>query len=75
MTLVDPFTLMDQIDPEQFDKVLSYIKSGNESGATLETGGNRIGSTGYFVEPTVFSNVTVKRLSYVPSHHFFTEAA
>lgn len=47
-----------QIDPEQFDKVLSYIKSGNESGATLETGGNRIGSTGYFVEPTVFSNVT-----------------
>lgn len=47
-----------QIDTEQFNKVLSYIKSGNESGATLETGGNRIGSKGYFVEPTVFSNVS-----------------
>nr|AAZ79356.1 aldehyde dehydrogenase [Vitis pseudoreticulata] len=46
-----------QIDPEQFAKVLRYIKSGVESNATLECGGGRIGSKGYFVQPTVFSNV------------------
>lgn len=62
---------MDQIDTEQFNKVLSYIKSGNESGATLETGGNRIGSKGYFVQPTVFSNVSVKPLPYIQVTLFF----
>ncbi|RRT63336.1 hypothetical protein B296_00019881, partial [Ensete ventricosum] len=33
-----------QIDEEQFNKVLRYIKSGVDSGATLVTGGDRIGS-------------------------------
>ncbi|KAA0057877.1 aldehyde dehydrogenase family 2 member B4 [Cucumis melo var. makuwa] len=46
-----------QIDLEQFEKVLRYIKSGIESNATLECGGGRLGSKGYFIEPTVFSNV------------------
>lgn len=46
-----------QIDPEQFNKILGYIKSGTESGATLETGGDRLGSKGYYIKPTVFSNV------------------
>ncbi|XP_023004848.1 aldehyde dehydrogenase family 2 member B4, mitochondrial-like [Cucurbita maxima] len=46
-----------QIDSEQFAKVLRYIKSGIESDATLECGGDRLGSKGYFVQPTVFSNV------------------
>ncbi len=46
-----------QIDPEQFAKVLRYIKSGVESNAKLECGGGRFGSKGYFVQPTVFSNV------------------
>ncbi|KAL5813919.1 hypothetical protein ACOSQ4_024560 [Xanthoceras sorbifolium] len=46
-----------QIDSEQFQKVLRYIKSGIESNATLECGGDRIGNKGYFVQPTVFSNV------------------
>lgn len=46
-----------QIDSEQFEKVLRYIKSGIESDATLECGGGRLGSKGYFIEPTVFSNV------------------
>ena len=51
--------LMFQIDPEQFNKVLSYIRSGKESGAKLETGGDKIGSRGYYIQPTVFSNVKV----------------
>ncbi|XP_062026015.1 aldehyde dehydrogenase family 2 member B4, mitochondrial [Rosa rugosa] len=46
-----------QIDSEQFQKVLRYIKSGIESTATLECGGERFGSKGYFIQPTVFSNV------------------
>ncbi|KAM7269090.1 hypothetical protein ACFE04_024587 [Oxalis oulophora] len=46
-----------QIDTEQFEKIMKYIKSGTESGATLETGGERLGTKGYYVQPTVFSNV------------------
>ncbi|KAI7734473.1 hypothetical protein M8C21_030281, partial [Ambrosia artemisiifolia] len=46
-----------QIDTEQFEKVLRYIRSGIESNATLECGGDKIGSKGYYIQPTVFSNV------------------
>ncbi|KMT07275.1 hypothetical protein BVRB_6g149050 [Beta vulgaris subsp. vulgaris] len=46
-----------QIDSEQFEKVMQYIKSGIESGAKLETGGERLGSKGFYIQPTVFSNV------------------
>jgi len=48
-----------QIDPEQFEKILRYIKSGIESNAKLECGGDKIGSKGYFIQPTVFSDVKV----------------
>jgi len=47
-----------QVSEAQMNKVLSFIKSGHEEGATLAAGGKRIGTTGYFVEPTVFTNVT-----------------
>ncbi|KAL0004169.1 hypothetical protein SO802_011730 [Lithocarpus litseifolius] len=46
-----------QIDDDQFNKILKYIKSGVESGATLESGGERLGDKGYYIKPTVFSNV------------------
>ncbi|XP_076947661.1 aldehyde dehydrogenase family 2 member B4, mitochondrial-like [Bidens hawaiensis] len=46
-----------QIDTEQYEKILRYIKSGIESNATLECGGDKIGSKGYYIQPTVFSNV------------------
>ncbi|XP_068637819.1 aldehyde dehydrogenase family 2 member B4, mitochondrial-like [Aristolochia californica] len=46
-----------QIDTEQFEKVMRYIKAGVESGATLESGGNKLGDRGFFIQPTVFSNV------------------
>ncbi|RZC85587.1 hypothetical protein C5167_041770 [Papaver somniferum] len=42
---------------EQFEKVMNYIKSGIESGATIETGGERFGDKGFYIQPTVFSNV------------------
>ncbi|WOL13801.1 aldehyde dehydrogenase family 2 member B7, mitochondrial [Canna indica] len=46
-----------QIDEEQFNKILRYIKYGVDSGATLVTGGDRIGSKGYYIQPTIFSDV------------------
>jgi aldehyde dehydrogenase (NAD+) len=46
------------VDQEQYDRVLSYIDSGKQQGAKLCTGGNPIGDKGYFVEPTVFADVT-----------------
>lgn len=47
-----------QIDQDMVDKIMSLINSGKQEGAIVEAGGNRTGNTGYFVEPTVFSNVT-----------------
>lgn len=43
---------------EQFEKVLNLIESGKKEGAKVEAGGSKMGNTGYFVYPTVFSNVT-----------------
>lgn len=47
-----------QVSQEQMDKVLRYVALGREEGATLTTGGRRHGSQGFFVEPTIFDNVT-----------------
>jgi len=49
-----------QIDQQQTDKILELIESGKKEGATLETGGKRVGDKGFFIEPTVFSNVDDK---------------
>lgn len=38
-------------------KVLKMIKSGERDGASLLLGGKRIGKTGYFIQPTIFSDV------------------
>lgn len=46
-----------QVDEEQFNKILGYIESGKQEGATLSCGGARVGDKGYFVQPTVFSEV------------------
>ena len=59
------------MDSEQFKKILKYIKHGVESGATLQAGGDRFGSKGYYIQPTVFSdvkvskqNISLKQLNY-----------
>ena len=46
------------VSEEQMNKVLSYIKKGVDEGAKLMTGGKRHGNKGWFVEPTVFADVT-----------------
>ncbi|XP_012942591.1 aldehyde dehydrogenase, mitochondrial [Aplysia californica] len=60
----DPFDPLTQqgplVDRKQFDKVLHYMKRGKEEGATLVFGGERVGSQGFFVQPTVFADVEDK---------------
>ncbi|XP_048811738.1 retinal dehydrogenase 2 isoform X2 [Lagopus muta] len=47
-----------QIDKKQYNKILELIQSGITEGAKLECGGKGLGRKGFFIEPTVFSNVT-----------------
>ncbi|CAL0323982.1 unnamed protein product [Lupinus luteus] len=57
----DPFDPKVQQGPQtskaQFDKILSYIEHGKKEGATLLTGGKKVGNKGYYIEPTIFTNV------------------
>jgi len=46
-----------QIDDEQFNKILRYIRYGVDGGATLVTGGDRLGDKGFYIQPTIFSDV------------------
>jgi aldehyde dehydrogenase (NAD+) len=46
-----------QVSQEQMDKILGYVQLGQKQGATLLTGGHRVGDKGFFVEPTIFDNV------------------
>ncbi|PON73317.1 Succinylglutamate-semialdehyde dehydrogenase [Parasponia andersonii] len=60
-TVGDPFDPQvrqgPQVDKVQFEKVLSYIEHGKREGATLLTGGKAIGDKGYYIEPTIFTDV------------------
>jgi len=46
-----------QVDDAQFDKVMTYIESGKQEGAKMLCGGDRVGSRGFFIRPTVFADV------------------
>jgi len=47
-----------QVSQLQYDRIMSYIEEGKKEGAKIETGGGRHGDKGYFIQPTIFSNVT-----------------
>ncbi|EDO45538.1 predicted protein [Nematostella vectensis] len=60
-TVGDPFDSVEQgpqIDQEQFDKIMDLIESGKKEGAKMQCGGARHGNKGFFIQPTVFSDVT-----------------
>ncbi len=60
---LDPKTRLGAIvDQVQMNTVLNFIESGRKDGANLRVGGRRVReeSGGYFVEPTVFDNVTMQ---------------
>ncbi|THU91051.1 aldehyde dehydrogenase [Dendrothele bispora CBS 962.96] len=44
-----------QISDNQFKRVMGYIDSGKADGATMLTGGERIGSEGFYIKPTIFT--------------------
>lgn len=44
-----------QVSQTQFDRIMGYIKSGKEEGATVHIGGERHGNEGYFIQPTIFT--------------------
>ncbi|XP_074570875.1 aldehyde dehydrogenase family 2 member C4-like [Curcuma longa] len=46
-----------QIDERQFEKVLRYIELGKQEGATLVAGGKPCGEKGFYIEPTIFTDV------------------
>jgi len=61
--LGDPLDEATQMGPlvsaAQLDKVLAYIETAKAEGATLVCGGGRAAlNTGYYVQPTVFADVT-----------------
>ena len=45
------------ISRKQMERVVNYIDIGRQEGARLVTGGSRVGDRGYFVQPTIFSDV------------------
>ncbi|KAJ8477251.1 hypothetical protein OPV22_020978 [Ensete ventricosum] len=46
-----------QVDKKQFEKVLKYIDHGQREGATILTGGKPCGEKGFYIEPTIFTDV------------------
>ena len=46
------------VTQEHFDKVTSYFDIAREDGATVAAGGEVVGTQGYFVRPTLFTNAT-----------------
>src|SRR6266705_1754733 len=59
---LDPKTRLGAIvSQEQMQTVLSYVETGKREGAKLIAGGNRVsvdGGKGFFLEPTIFGDVT-----------------
>jgi 5-carboxymethyl-2-hydroxymuconic-semialdehyde dehydrogenase len=57
-----PLDLATEIGPlvteEHYNKVTSYFDIAQEDGATIAAGGQTVGSEGYFVRPTLFTNAT-----------------
>ena len=45
------------VSEEQFERVTGFLNSGKEQGAKFGAGGERFSDRGYFVKPTVMSNV------------------
>jgi len=46
-----------QVNKEQFDKIMGYIDTGKKQGAQCLSGGKRFGEKGFYVEPTLFTDV------------------
>jgi len=54
----DPMAQGPVVDDIQFKRVQSYIERGKKEGARLAAGGRVAHGSGFFIEPTVFADVT-----------------
>lgn len=45
-------------DEDRYNRMLNFIDNGKKQGARLDYGGKRFGNQGWYIEPTIFSNVT-----------------
>ncbi|KAG6916526.1 hypothetical protein DXG01_006467 [Tephrocybe rancida] len=45
-----------QVSQIQYDRIMGYIDSGRQQGATVHLGGDRFGTEGYFINPTIFTD-------------------
>jgi aldehyde dehydrogenase (NAD+) len=64
MIVGDPFDPKTRMGPlvskEQFERVVNYVELGKREGARLAAGGECLPTKGYFVAPTVFTDVDNK---------------
>ncbi|GAA0825345.1 aldehyde dehydrogenase family protein [Streptosporangium amethystogenes subsp. fukuiense] len=62
MRIGDGFDPETQIGPlvskEHLERVTGYLRSGVEQGATVLSGGETVGDRGFYLQPTVFTDVT-----------------
>ncbi|MCC6574690.1 MAG: aldehyde dehydrogenase family protein [Planctomycetes bacterium] len=65
----DATRLGPQNNKQQFETTLKFIEEGKKAGAKLVAGGERQGSKGYFVKPTVFAD-TKPEMSIVKEEIF-----
>ncbi|KAJ3933927.1 MAG: aldehyde dehydrogenase [Lentinula lateritia] len=58
----DPFDLDSYQGPQvsqlQYDRIMEYIQSGKDQGATVHLGGDRVGTEGFYINPTIFTDTT-----------------
>ncbi|EIW74570.1 aldehyde dehydrogenase [Coniophora puteana RWD-64-598 SS2] len=47
-----------QVSEGHYKRIMEYIQSGKDDGAKVHIGGERIGTEGFFIEPTVFTETT-----------------
>jgi len=45
-----------QVSQTQYDRIMNYIQAGKDEGAKVHIGGERIGTEGYFMQPTLFTD-------------------
>ncbi|KAK4486868.1 hypothetical protein RD792_006176 [Penstemon davidsonii] len=53
--------LIKLVDKNQYERVLKFMEIGKKEGATLLTGGGKLSNRkGYYIEPTIFTDVSVR---------------
>ncbi|KAH9980551.1 NAD-dependent aldehyde dehydrogenase [Russula compacta] len=60
LKLGDPFASDSYQGPQvskiQFDRIMGFIESGKQQGATVHLGGGQHGAEGYWIQPTIFTD-------------------